>query len=98
MLNAVLTEIDKNIEDVGYDSFAMIQNMENICDNYEKIMYKDIWTKIAFLKEHFGTQFTDEQYRLIMKFGNEMYSSGYNTGFFDGFADGIADERDRQDY
>lgn len=94
MLNVVLTEIDKNIEDAGYDSFTMIQNMENICDNYEKIMDKDIWTKIEFLKEHFGTQFTDEQYRLIMKFGNEMYSSGYSTGFFDG----IADERDRQDY
>ena len=94
MLNVVLTEIDKNIEDAGYDSFTIIQNMENICDNYEKIMDKDIWTKIAFLKEHFGTQFTDEQYRLIMKFGNEMYSSGYSTGFFDG----IADERDKQDY
>lgn len=94
MLNSVLTEIDKNIEDAGYDSFTMKQNIENICDNYEKIIDRDIWTKMAFLKEQFGTQFTDEQYRLIMKFVNEMYNNGYSTGFFDG----IADERDRQDY
>ena len=58
----------------------------------KKIIDRDVWAKMTFLKEQFGTQFTDEQYRLIMKFGNEMYNNGYSTGFFDG----VVDERDRQ--
>lgn len=93
MLETVLTKIDRTIEDTGYDSFTMKQNIENISYDYEDIINEDEDVKINFLKEQFGTQFTDEQYDLIMRFGDEMYSRGYGEGFFDG----IADERDRQD-
>ena len=93
MLETVLAKIDKNIEDVGYDSFTLAQNMENIASGYENVRDNDIETKKDFLKEQFGTQFTDTQYDLILAFADEVYSAGYSTGWFDG----IADERDRQD-
>lgn len=93
MLNAVLTKIDRTIEDAGYDSFTLAQNMENIVSGYENIRDNDIETKKDFLKEQFGTQFTDTQYDLILAFADEVYSAGYSTGWFDG----IADERERQD-
>lgn len=93
MLNTVLAKIDKNIEDAGYDSFTLAQNMENIASGYENVRDNDIETKKDFLKEQFGTQFTDTQYNLILAFADEVYSAGYSTGWFDG----IADERDRQD-
>lgn len=94
MLNTVLTKIDRTIEDNGYDSFTMKQNIENISYDYEDIINEDKDVKINFLKEQFGTQFTDEQYDLIMRFGDEMYDRGVGNGFFDG----IADERERQDW
>ena len=93
MLNTVLTEIDRKIKDAGYDSFTLAQNMENIASGYENVRDNDIETKKDFLKEQFGTQFTDTQYDLILAFADEVYSAGYSTGGFDG----IADERDRQD-
>ena len=93
MLNTVLTEIDRRIVDAGYDSFTLAQNMENIASEYENIKDKDNETKREFLKEQFGTQFTDTQYDLILAFADEVYSAGYGTGWFDG----IADERERQD-
>ena len=85
MLNAVLTEIDTNIEYAGYDSFTMKQNIENISYDYEDIINENENVKINFLKEQFGTQFTDEQYDLIMRFGDEMYSRGYGEGLIDRF-------------
>lgn len=94
MLNTVLAKIDRTIEDAGYDSFTMKQNIENISYDYEDIINKDEDVKINFLKEQFGTQFTDEQYDLIMRFGEAMYDRGVGKGFFDG----IADERERQDW
>lgn len=93
MLNTVLAKIDRTIEDAGYDSFTLAQNMENIASGYENVRDNDIETKKDFLKEQFGTQFTDTQYDLILAFADEVYSAGYSTGWFDG----IADERDRQD-
>lgn len=93
MLNTVLIGIDKRIADAGYDSFTLAQNMENIASGYENVKDNDIETKKDFLKEQFGTQFTDTQYDLILAFADEVYSAGYSTGWFDG----IADERDRQD-
>ena len=84
MLEAVLTKIDKNIEDAGYDSFTMKQNIENISYDYEDIINENENVKINFLKEQFGTQFTDEQYDLIMRFGDEMYSRGYGEGVIAG--------------
>lgn len=84
MLNAVLTENDKNNEDNEYDSFTMKQNIENISYDYEDIINENENVKINFLKEQFGTQFTDEQYDLIMRFGDEMYSRGYGEGVIDG--------------
>lgn len=93
MLETVLTRINKSIEDVGYDSFTMAQNMENIASGYENVRDKDSEAKKDFLKEQFGTQFTDTQYDLILAFADEVYSAGYSTGWFDG----IADERERQD-
>lgn len=93
MLSTVLTEFDRTIVDAGYDSFTLAQNMENIVSGYENIRDNDIETKKDFLKEQFGTQFTDTQYDLILAFADEVYSAGYSTGWFDG----IADERERQD-
>ena len=93
MLGDVLMAMDKRIEDAGYDSFTMAQNMEKIANEYENIKDKDSETKKEFLKEQFGTQFTDTQYDLILAFADEVYSAGYSTGWFDG----IADERERQD-
>ena len=93
MLNTVLAKIDRTIEDAGYDSFTLAQNMENIASGYENVRDNDIETKKDFLKEQFGTQFTDTQYDLILAFADEVYSAGYGTGWFDG----IADERERQD-
>ena len=77
-----------------YDSFEIAQSIEKISEGYEKIIDKDIETKKAFLKENFGTQFTDEQYNLIAAFGDGVYWEGHGDGFFDG----IADERERQDW
>ena len=57
MLNTVLAKIDRTIEDVGYDSFTLAQNMENIASGYENVRDNDIETKKDFLKEQFGTQF-----------------------------------------
>lgn len=94
MLNTVLTEIDERIENAGYDSFTLAQNMENISAGYEEIIHKDKETKIAFLKEQFGTQFTDTQYCLIVAFADSVYWEGHGDGFYEG----VADERDRQDY
>ena len=94
MLGDVLMEMDKRIEDAGYDSFTLNQNIENISYDYEDIINEDESVKINFLKEQFGTQFTDEQYDLIMRFCEAMYDRGVGEGFFDG----IADERERQDW
>ena len=93
MLDTVLTKINKSIENAGYDSFTMAQDMENIASGYENVRDKNSETKKDFLKEQFGTQFTDTQYDLILAFADEVYSAGYSTGWFDG----IADERERQD-
>ena len=93
MLNTVLAKINKSIEDAGYDSFTMAQDMENIASGYENVRDKNSEVKKDFLKEQFGTQFTDTQYDLILAFADEVYSVGYGTGWFDG----IADERERQD-
>ena len=84
MLETVLTNTDKRIEDVGYESFTLSQNIENISFDYEDIINEDDSVKINFLKEQFGTQFTDEQYHLIMRFGDEMYSRGYGEGVIAG--------------
>lgn len=93
MLGDVLMTMDKRIENAGYDSFTMAQNMEKIANGYENIKDEDSETKKEFLKEQFGTQFTDTQYDLILAFADEVYSAGYSTGWFDG----IADERERED-
>ena len=84
MLETVLTNTDKRIEDVGYESFTLSQNIENISFDYEDIINEDDSVKINFLKEQFGTQFTDEQYDLIMRFGDEMYNRGYGEGVIAG--------------
>lgn len=62
----------------------MKQNIENISYDYEDIINENENVKINFLKERFGTQFTDEQYDLIMRFGDEMYNRGYGKGAIDG--------------
>lgn len=84
MLNTVFTKFDESLKDGGYDSFTMKQNIENISYDYEDIINENENVKINFLKEQFGTQFTDEQYDLIMRFGDEMYSRGYDEGLIDG--------------
>lgn len=75
-----------------YDSFTMAQNIENITYNYEKIIHEDENTKINFLKEQFGSQFTDEQYLLLMRFGDEMYDRGYGEGYTNGWGEAEAGE------
>jgi len=94
MLGDVLMAMDKRIDDEGYDSFTMEQNMEKIACRYEKFIDSPNEVKKEFLKEQFGTQFTETQYDLIVAFTREVFSVGYSTGYFDG----IADERERQDW
>jgi len=73
-----------------YDSFTMAQNIENIAYDYEKIIHEGENTKINFLKEQFGSQFTDEQYLLLMRFGDEMYSRGLDEGYLNGWGEAEA--------
>ena len=56
MLNTVLAKIDRTIENAGYDSFTMAQDMENIASGYENVRDKNSEVKKDFLKEQFGTQ------------------------------------------
>ena len=92
MLETVLANTDKKIKDVGYESFTLAQDIESMSYDYEDIINAETEVKIQFLKEQFGSQFTDEQYHLIMRFGDEMYSRGLGEGYLNGWGEAEAGE------